>query len=329
MKNIIITGSYGKTAAEELLTEIIKACGLDFNVCKCNLEDLENVRIHPDIILITNVSSYPLKNVNSYREYIEQLSCIFSRQNAGDRVILNSDYKFILAVMDHAVNANIELFNIHSDRCGITFYDKETDTLNFRKEAKSIPVLSIDRLKLPGLRNREVFFSVAAAMLKYVSADVLAGIFENFRGAENHFEYLGKLKGSLVFNNANSYSPSSAVYSLMPFYQKVIFITGGKLMSYPYRGLGLINAAYVKDLIAIGDSADAIEKSTKAANCYDPEKISIYKVHDLQSAAAAAADIVKSDDIIMFAPSTPLEGYETYTQWGREYKKMMNELGVK
>lgn len=330
MKNIIVTGSYGKTSTVCLLNEIIENTKLEMNVYKSSINELENCEIHPHILIITNISSYPLpEGIHTYKECIEEIDTIMQKQNEQDLIILNSDYAFILSMINGKIPGKVEFFNIHNKVTGDTFYDTETETISIRKDNKEIPIIPIKELKLPGFRNNEVFYSVVAAMKDYVDNNVLNTIIKNFSGAESHFEYLGELNSAVVFNNAHAEKPSYAVYSLMPFEQKVIFITGGQLMDYPYHGLGLINVTYSKELILIGESADKIEESTKKALCYDPNRINIYKVEDLAKAVEIASKLVSEGDIIMFSPSTPISGYKNYQECGRDYKRMMLKAGMK
>lgn len=331
MKNIIVTGSYGKSSAVCLLQGLAQIATSDFNIYKYRIADLSEVQVHPDIVLITNVSSYPLEGVNSYKEYIEKIDVLLRQQTEEDLLILNADYTFLLPILKHASKAKQEIFHTHGSTKGNTVYDKERDALSIRSDdtEKMRPVIAMNRLKLPGLRNHEVYFAAAAAMKSFMDISLMKTVLADFRGASHHFEYVGAWKRGSIFNNAHSFMPSSAVYSLMPFEQRVIFITGGKLADYPYRGLGLINASYVKELILVGASADAIEASTKAANCYEPGRTRIYKVKSLKEAAKLALNVMQERDIVMFAPATPLEGYDSYVTCGQAYKTYMRELGVK
>lgn len=330
MKNIIVTGSYGKSSAVCLLQKLAQTATLDFSIYKYRIADLQEVRVHPDIVLITNVSSYPLQGVKSYKEYIEKIDALLLQQTEEDFLILNADYTFLLPMLKHAARVKQAIFNIHGSTKGCTVYDKEHDTLSIRDESgKMRPVISMNCLKLPGLRNYEVYFAATAAMKSFVDISLMKTVLADFKGAPHHFEYVGQWKNGSIFNNAHSFTPSSAVYSLMPFYQRVIFITGGEISAYPYHGLGLINAAYVKELILIGESADAIEASTKAANCYEPDRTHIYKVKCLKEAAKLALNVMQEGDVVMFAPSTMLEGYDSYLACGQDYKAYMKELGVK
>lgn len=330
MKNIIVTGSYGKSSAVCLLEKLAKTATSAFTIYKYRIADLQEVQVHPDIVLITNVSSYPLQGVKSYKEYIEKIDALLRQQTEEDLLILNADYTFLLPMLKHAAGVKQEIFHTHGSTTGCTVYDKEHNTLSIRdSEGKMQPVIAMNRLKLPGLRNNEVYFAAAAAMKGFVNISLMETVLADFRGAPHHFEYVGQWKNGSIFNNAHSFVPSSAVYSLMPFYQRIIFITGGKLSDYPYHGLGLINAAYVKELILVGESADAIEASTKAANCYEPDRTHIYKVKYLKEAVQLALKVMQEGDIVMFAPSTPLEDYDSYLECGQDYKTYMRELGVK
>lgn len=330
MKNVIVTGSYGKSSTVCLIKKVIDIAGLEMNVYKCPIDELTNCAVHPHILIITNISSYPLpEGVHRYKDCLDHLDAIIQKQNKEDLLILNSDYAFLLSTFNETIPGQLELFNIHNNVSGNTYYRKETDTITMRKDDLEIPIIPMRELKLPGIRNHEVYFSVVAAMKNYVDKNNLYTSLKDFCGAESHFEFIGILNGARVFNNAHSEKPSYSVYSQIPFEQKLIFITGGKLMNYPYHGLGLINVTYSKELILIGESAEEIETSTKNAICYDPERINIYKVENLHEAVDVVTGLVSEGDIIMFSPSTPLSEYDNYQECGRTYKKLMLEVGMK
>lgn len=78
------------------------------------------------------------------------------KQNDQDLTVLNSDYEFILSMIDGKSPGKIELFNIHSNISGETFYDKETDSISIRKDNVGKPIIPIKELKLPGFRNHEI-----------------------------------------------------------------------------------------------------------------------------------------------------------------------------
>ena len=148
MKNVIVTGSYGKSSTVCLIKEIIDDTGLEMNVCKCSINELKNCEVHPHILIITNISSYPLpEGIHTYKECIEEIDAIMQKQNDQDLTVLNSDYEFILSMIDGKIPGKIELFNIHSNISGETFYDKETDSISIRKNNVGKPIIPIKELK--------------------------------------------------------------------------------------------------------------------------------------------------------------------------------------
>ena len=326
MKNVIITGSHGKSSCARLVTEAMEQECAEYRVYMASFDQLDDLAIHPDVLIVTNICSYPLKNMTSYHECVEKIDRLMEMQTKEDLLILNADYIFILSMISGPLKGRRKMFRPRRDESMDVWIDHENDFLMAKAGGIAVPVASRSRLKIPGLRADEVYCACTAFLSEYMEKDKIAGLLKSFSGAEGHFEYVGSYRGGSIFNNACSVLPSDAVYSLMPFYRKVIFITGGLLKGWPYRGLGLINVTYASKLILIGESADEIERETKKASCYDSKKIRIYKAGSIGEAVDIVQKIAEEGDPVVFSPSTPLWDPYDYLAASDEFKGEIKKM---
>ena len=112
-KVIGITGSDGKTTTTTIISEVLKSLGYTVhtggnigtpiftNMNKVKKEDiivlelssfqLMNMKVSPNISVITNISKNHLDIHKDYQEYIDAKKSIFLNQNKDDIVVLNYD----------------------------------------------------------------------------------------------------------------------------------------------------------------------------------------------------------------------------------------------
>lgn len=217
MKNVIITGSHGKSSCARLLNEAVNREHLAYKVHMVPLDRLDDVEVHPDVLIVTNICAYPLKNMSSYQECVEEIDRLMELQTEEDLFILNADYSFILSMISGPLRGRMKMFRPRKDESVDVWVDYENDFLMEKDGDIAVPVTKRSLLKVPGLRADEFYCACTAFLIECLEKEKIANLLKTFSGAEGHFEYVGSYRGGPIFNNACSVLPSDAVYSLMPF----------------------------------------------------------------------------------------------------------------
>lgn len=344
-KTIFIAGSYGKTSCALLVSELLRHAGYvvgneearsfesdeafkgyDFIVLKVRLTELSDLTGSPTVAVVTNLLAYPLESGTSYNELI-QCCCQLLCHGPGCKwIIVNRNYRFVYANIGKIQGDIIEFGTFGEMEKGA--YLKE-DELVLCLDGTARVAVRQSELLLPGIRNMEIYLAAIAAAGLFMPVEAMGGLVRQFKGAPSHYEYVRNLNGVTYYNNADSLLPSHAVTALIPFEQRIIFITGGDVdpvNPIPYKGLGLMIVSYVKKLIVIGDSSDDILTETSKIRKYSSEKLKMVKAVSLQDAVLEAHKEAVEGDVVLFSPITPICFGETFAGTGDVFRKAVNQL---
>lgn len=345
-KTIAVTGSFGTACCSALISGMLEHTGHriykidtiedsyfelletiqpeDFVVLKIPHSQLRNLNHSPDIAVITNISSYPLKKNMRYADYLNIISNIYRYQNNNGLFIFNYAYRFLKTVMEPSSGNAIEFSCRGELKQGVYVHN---DFIYLNSKTKKVKLLSISELALPGNRNLESYLAAIATVSDLVSTANIKKYLSKFHGEPNHFELVRELNHIKYFNNSYASAPSVTVEAIQSFDKKIILITGGCNNSYPYKALGMEIVAFVKSLILIGDSTPFIREATEETAFYKPDEIEIFEAEGLEMAVSLARDCAVPDGVVVFSLSggVPSE-FKNYQECGDLFRTLVNNL---
>lgn len=342
--SIGITGSDGKTTTTTVIGKLLERAGKtchvggnigrpllsdvddmtdgDFAIVELSSFQLMNIKVSPQISVITNVTPNHLDVHKSFDEYIEAKKEIF--KHSSGKVVLNYDNEVTKAM---AVDIGDRCVFFSSKTLLDNGFCLEDGCIVRREDGKSKRVLAISDIKIPGMHNVENYMAAIAATEGFVSLDDIVYVAKNFGGVEHRMELVRELSGVKYYNDSIASSPTRTVAGLRAFNQKVILIAGGYDKKIPFDELANAATDHIKTLILVGATAEKIRDSIVSANGYDEKKLPIMMCESFEEAVNTAHNIAKAGDIVTLSPAcASFDLFKNFMERGNRFKELVNSL---
>lgn len=348
-KIIGVTGTEGKTTTTSIIYEILKSsgknCFLGGNIGKPIFTEIKNMKpedivvlelssfqlmemkVSPDISVVTNMYPDHLNIHSSYEEYQQAKKNIFLHQNENGVVILNYDNEITRKFADE-VKSNLVFFSSLENLENGYVYDRKDETIKSYVNGKSENILKKQEIKLRGIHNYENICAALAATAPIVDEKSQIKAIKEFNGVEHRLEFVRELNGVKYYNDSIGTSPASTIAGLNAFDENIILLAGGSDKGLDYTEIGETIAKKVRVLLLTGPTAEKIENATKLAmNKAGKETVEIIHCKDLQEAVSTANEKAKSGEIVLMSPaSASFDAFKNFIERGIKFKEFVNNL---
>lgn len=346
-KIIAVTGSDGKTTTTTIISEFLKAAGLnvhlggnigkpllpeiesvkadDFAVVELSSFQLISMRKSPDIAVVTNLAPNHLDIHKDMQEYIDSKKNIILHQNAFSKSVLNLDNEITNGFSD-SVRGRLAKFSVKEKIYNGAFLDGTT--VCYSDYGKITRIMDIKDIKIPGMHNVENYLAAISAVWGLVDVETMVAVAKTFGGVEHRAEFVREFEGVKYYNDSIASSPTRTALGTLSLYdRKICIIAGGYDKHIPYEPLGPVINKKVKLLILLGDTAPKIEKAVKEADNYNPDEIEIVNVSNMEEAVAEARKRCEKGDIVSLSPASASFGlYKNFEERGNHFKSIVNAL---
>lgn len=347
-KVIGVTGSDGKTTTATLIYEILKKSGYnchlggnmgeplfnkiynikpdDIVVLELSSFQLMNMKISPNISVITNLSDTHIRVHSSFEEYVEATKNIFAHQSNEDTVIFNYDSENLRNLALEAVG-NIIFFS--SQNKIPNGYMVDDDIIKICQNGLRKHVLDTKRMIMRGIHNFENATAAIAATKDFTNSDVQTSVIEKFEGIPHRLEIVKETPDRIKwYNDSASEFPSRTKASLNAFPGRdIILIVGGydKKMNYDTLGKDIVKNC--KAVIALSQTSDKIVKAIETALVGAKKQVQIKRCTTLYEAVSIANKLTEKGDIVLFSPaSSSLDSFKNYEERGEIFKELVKEI---
>ena len=313
-KIIAITGSDGKTTTTTIISEFLKASGVNVhlggNIGKPLLPEIESIkeddvavvelssfqlismRKSPDIAVVTNLAPNHLDIHKDMQEYVDSKKNIVLHQNAFSKAVLNLDNEIANSFSD-SVRGQLAKFSVKESLANGAYLDGTT--VCYSDYGKVTKIMDIKDIKIPGMHNVENYLAAISAVWGMVDIETIKAVAKTFGGVEHRAEFVREYNGVKYYNDSIASSPTRTALGTLSLYdEKIIIIAGGYDKHIPYEPLGPVINDKVKVLILLGDTAPKIEKAVVEAENYNENEITIINVTNMEEAVEAAAPATKA-----------------------------------
>ena len=351
-----VTGTNGKTTTASLIYEIVKEkgyeCYLGGNIgiplftkvgemspnCVCVLElssfQLMDIKISPQIAVITNISPNHLDVHKSYEEYIDCKKNIFRFQDKEGLVILNYDNE-VTKPMVSEVNGKLNYFSVKNKLDDGVIFDN--GILKNCVDGIRRHILTIDdAISLKGMHNYENICAAIAATSLLVEPEIQARAITKFTGVEHRLEFVKTVNGVKWYNDSIGTTPTRTIAGLNAFEEPIVLIAGGYDKNLDYEVIAKPILKKACGLVLIGETADKIQEAVEKQlelNRNDPMKcklvteLPIYKCNNLEEAVNKANEIANENEIVLFSPaSASFDMFKNFAERGEKFKELVNKL---
>ncbi|UPM53144.1 UDP-N-acetylmuramoyl-L-alanine--D-glutamate ligase [Gottfriedia acidiceleris] len=333
-----ITGSNGKTTtttlALNMLQEGNKKPLVAGNIGTVACEVAENAK--EDNIIVTELSSFQLMGIESFRpkislitnifeahldyhgtkdEYIKAKANIFKNQTENDFAVVNFDDENVMA-MASQIRAKIIPFSttkIMQDGAYVQ------NGYVYFKEKK---VIEVEKIVLPGKHNLEnILAAVAISKLLDVENDAIEKVLTTFTGVEHRLQFVTEINKRKFYNDSKATNILATQKAISSFQKPVILIAGGL-----DRGNGFDDLIpyfkNVKKMVTYGQTAEKLIESAEKAGMKAVK--SVDNVEDAVNEAFAHSEV---GDIILLSPAcASWDQFKTFEERGNKFIQAVHKL---
>ena len=355
-----ITGTNGKTTVTTLVGEILKSNFKDVHVCG-NIGDpfvkramestketrtvlevssfqLEGIqRFRPKVSCILNLTPDHLDRHKTFENYINTKLAITYNQKEDDYIVINYDdevlrtlYKrefFKCKVVLYSANANQideieEGYYLKDKQIFYRSKDNSSDVSSKEKNQGKF-LLNVNSLILLGRHNYEnVMAAIAVANLMGVPHDKCVSVALNFKSVEHRIEYVRTRNGVKYYNDSKGTNPDAAIKAIEAIPGNIVLIAGGYDKHSNYTSFISAFGTKVKQLVLMGETADAIEKTAVAMGF-----TKIVRAKNMKEAVKLATMYSSPGEYVLLSPAcASWDMYTSYEERGKDFKQEVNYL---
>ena len=345
-KVVGITGSDGKTTTTSLVYEIIKKQGYncylggnigiplftkieemkqdDILVLELSSFQLMDMKISPEISVITNITPNHLDIHKSYEEYIEAKKTIFKYQDKDGIVILNYDNEITRECAKEAPGKVVFFSTETKIPDGVILDD---DIIKICDNGLRKHVLNAKELLLRGRHNYANACTAIAATMSLADAEVQAEAIKNFKGVKHRLEFIREIDGVKWYNDSIGTSPTRTIAGLNSFEEKIVLIAGGYDKHLDYTPIAKPILDNVSSLILIGQTAEKIKTAVEEEMEKTGKSIDIYECDTMQETIEMAKSVAQKGEVVLFSPaSASFDMYKNFEERGDKFKAIVNSL---
>ncbi len=161
--------------------------------------------------------------------------------------------------------------------------------------------------------------TIAGELLGVNAASIRATL-RNFKGVEHRLEFVRELLGVKYFNDSKATNVDSVWYALQAFKEPIVLLLGGRDKGNDYSKLVDPVKKNVRAIVAIGESADKVEKAFASIK-------PITKATSMEKAVAVAQRLAQAGDAVLLSPAcASFDWFENYEHRGKVFKEVVNGL---
>jgi UDP-N-acetylmuramoylalanine--D-glutamate ligase len=339
-----ITGSNGKTTTTALTGHILKASGIpvqvggnigtppasmvgtsragQWNVLELSSFQLETIsafRAHIGAAL--NVTPDHLDRHYTLKKYAAAKGRLFENQRPDDFAVLNADDS-IASGYARGTTAKSLFFSSTQRAEPGAWLDRDQIVL------EGAPLMTTKEVPLRGVHNIENTMAAAImARLAGATHEQIRAAVMSFPGVEHRLEFVRDLNGVAWYNDSKATNVDATLKALAAFEGGLWVILGGKDKNSDYHPLAAAMKEKTRGVLLIGAAADKIEDHLHGTL---HGAVSIVKCGTLEHAVRHAHVSAGPGDTVLLAPAcASFDQFENFEHRGREFKRLVNELGRK
>lgn len=345
-KMVGVTGSDGKTTTTSMIAAILKKAGYntflggnigtplftklaeimpnDIVVLELSSFQLINMKVSPDIAVITNITPNHLNIHKDYDEYIEAKKEIFKNQNEKGILILNHDNNITKECSKQAIGKVIFFSGTEKLDDGFIV---DNNVIKECEDKIRKHILNVDDVILRGEHNYQNIATALAATKTLVDIDIATQAIKEFKPVEHRIEFIREIDEVKWYNDSASSSPTRTLSGINAFKENIVLIAGGYDKNLEYEPLAKPILEKVSTLILIGQTAEKIFDAVKFESDKQNKKINIHLCDTLEQTIEIARKSAKKGDVVLFSPaSASFDMFKNFADRGNQFKNLVNNI---
>lgn len=342
---VAITGTNGKTTTTTLtgriFTDARKPCVVAGNIGEAFSKAVREMT--PNHTAILEVSSFQLDTVETFKpkvgvllnitpdhldrydhsmeKYIASKCRLFENQRDGDILIYNMDDAIVKTQVELRVHQSVRLLPFSTQRSVTEGAFVKDHVLTVRLNGKETSVISVSDISIKGMHNlmNAMAATLSSCVMDVPSASVRATL-RNFKGVEHRLEFVRELDGVSYVNDSKATNVDSVWYALQSFQQPIVLLLGGRDKGNDYAPLVPLVKAHVRAIVAIGESAEKVEKAFSSL-------VPLRPATSMHEAVQHARALAQRGDVVLLSPAcASFDWFDNYEHRGRVFKAEVAQL---
>lgn len=342
LRLVAVTGTNGKTTVTTLVTEILKASGInavaagnigiplietldagyEVAVVEASSFQLANTeRFRPHVATWLNLAEDHLDWHRSMASYVAAKARIWANQGAGDVTVANWDDQ---VVRMHAARSNADAkLSFGSMPTGLGLHFHERNGYLWAPCDERIIAISDLRRSLPHDRLNALA-AAATAMAVGGSVEACARVLSCFEGLPHRLALVKDQDGVRWYDDSKSTTPASLLAAVAGF-DSVVLIAGGRNKGLDLSGLAKVTGR-LRGVVAIGEAAEQVSAAIRGAR--GPE-VQVLRAASMHEAVCLAGSLARSGDAVLLSPGcSSFDWYQSYEERGDHFSRLVRALEV-
>jgi len=315
-KKHVVAGNIG-TAFSGVVLELDEAAVAVLEVSSFQLDHI--VAFRPSIAVLMNITEDHMDRYgHSMEKYAASKSRIFMNQTPADMLIYDADDVWTMKAVPQSRSWRIG-FSVKQPLAEGAFV--QNGMLTVRLAGVQTEVIPTRDIGIPGMHN--LYNAMAATltgMLLGVDAGSIGATLRSFAGVEHRLEFVREADGVRFVNDSKATNVDSVWYALQSFAQPIILLLGGRDKGNDYSRLTDLVRAHVRAIVAIGESADKVERSFTGVK-------PVVRAASMDEAVLTAKSLAQRGDVVLLSPAcASFDWFKNYEQRGMVFKELVKNL---
>ena len=315
-KKHALAGNIG-TAFSSIVLELAEGDVAVLEVSSFQLDHCETFR--PVISVLLNITQNHMDRYgNSMEQYAASKARIFMNQTPREVLMYNADDLWTSRVIAQAKCRAIPFSREKRLAVGAFIEDEILVTMLGGKRTAVIPLTEIS-IKGPHNLYNAMAATLVGQLMDIGSASIRATL-RNFKGVEHRQEFVREVNDVRYYNDSKATSVEAVWYALQAFDQPIVLMLGGRDKGNDYSRLADLVGKKVRAIVALGESAEIVEKVFKTLK---PVK----RATTMDEAVLFAQQFAQPGDVVLLSPAcASFDWFENYEQRGLVFKELVKNL---
>ncbi|MBP8976247.1 MAG: UDP-N-acetylmuramoyl-L-alanine--D-glutamate ligase, partial [Bacteroidetes bacterium] len=174
---------------------------------------------------------------------------------------------------------------------------------------------------IKGMHNvYNAMVSTLACQFVGVDVETIRSTLVSFKGVEHRLEFVREVNGVKYYNDSKATNVDSVWYALQAFNEPIVLLLGGRDKGNDYSRLIPLVRQNVKAIVAIGESAEKVEKAFLGTTV-------IKRAESMEEAISVAKFLALPGDIVLLSPAcASFDWFQNYEHRGNVFKELVQKL---
>lgn len=315
-KKHVVAGNIG-TAFAGVVLDLAPAHPAVLEVSSFQLDHIESFR--PSIAVLLNITEDHMDRYDhSMEKYAASKARVFMNQTDADVLIFDEDDPWTRTVVPAARSRKVgfSVMNAVSEGAFV-----ENGFLVTRLEGIRREIIPTSDIRIRGMHNLyNAMAATLAAQLLGVKAESIRATLTSFGGVDHRLEFVRELNGVEYVNDSKATNVDAVWYALQAFTKPIVVLVGGRDKGNDYSRLTELVRKHVRAVVAIGESADKVERAFADVS-------TVKRVSNMDEAVRTAQMLAQRGDVVLLSPAcASFDWFNNYEHRGVVFKELVNKL---